>query len=180
MADLKGKVFAFTDPISLAGRVYPTSLVESLGSAPDAFFSRTFFTYSHDEAIYAVANGLADGASVDSLVYDYAIIRDPALTQKVKVIHRSPAFGIPPVKTHSVSALVERRGDQVIAIVEDDGQGFAPSQSPGEHHLGLAGMRERAELLGRRLTIESEPGKGTSVHVQIPLTGVSPSTTDSK
>lgn len=83
-------------------------------------------------------------------------------------------------KAHSVSALVERRGDHVIAIVEDDGQGFDPSQSPGEHHLGLAGMRERAELLGGRLTIESEPGKGASVHVQIPLTGVSPSTNDSK
>lgn len=70
---------------------------------------------------------------------------------------------------HSVSVLVEQRGEQVIAIVEDDGQGFDPSQSPGEHHLGLEGMRERAELLGGQMTIESEPGKGTSVHVQIPL-----------
>lgn len=97
MADLKGKVFAFTDPISLTGRAYPTSLVQSLGSAPETFFSRTFFTYSHDEAIYAVANGLADGASVDSLVYDFAVQRDPSLAQKVKVIHQSPPFGIPPV-----------------------------------------------------------------------------------
>lgn len=97
MADLKGKVFAFTDPISLTGRAYPTSLVQSLGSTPETFFSRVFFTYSHDEAIYAVANGLADGASVDSLVYEFALMRDPSLAQKVKVIHRSPPFGIPPV-----------------------------------------------------------------------------------
>jgi phosphonate transport system substrate-binding protein len=97
MADLKGKVFAFTDPISLTGRAYPTSLVEALGKTPETFFSRTFFTYSHDEAIYAVANGLADGASVDSMVYEHALARDPALAQKVKVIHQSPAFGIPPV-----------------------------------------------------------------------------------
>ncbi|MGQ9833105.1 MAG: substrate-binding domain-containing protein [Candidatus Villigracilaceae bacterium] len=97
MADLKGKVFAFTDPISLTGRAYPTSLVQKLGTTPEDFFGRTFFTYSHDEAIYAVANGLADGASVDSLVYKYALTRDPSLTQRVKVIHQSPAFGIPPV-----------------------------------------------------------------------------------
>ncbi|GAB4504408.1 MAG: phosphate/phosphite/phosphonate ABC transporter substrate-binding protein [Anaerolineales bacterium] len=97
MADLSGKVFAFTDPISLTGRAYPTLLVQSLGSTPEAFFSRIFFTYSHDEAIYAIANGLADGASVDSLVYDYALARNPSLAQKVKVIHRSPEFGIPPV-----------------------------------------------------------------------------------
>jgi phosphonate transport system substrate-binding protein len=97
MADLKGKVFAFTDPISLTGRAYPTALVQQLGATPEIFFSRTFFTYSHDEAIYAVANGLADGAGVDSLIYDYALARDPGLAEKVKIIHQSAPFGIPPV-----------------------------------------------------------------------------------
>jgi phosphonate transport system substrate-binding protein len=97
MKDLRGKVFAFTDPISLSGRVYPTYLVQELGSTPEEFFGRTFFTYSHDEAIRAVAGGMADGAAVDSLVYDYAVARDPSLAEKVKVIHRSPNFGIPPV-----------------------------------------------------------------------------------
>lgn len=97
IADLKGKVFAFTDPISLSGRAYPTSVVQQLGSTPEEFFSRTFFTYSHDEAIYAVANHLADGANVDSLVYEFAVARDPSLAEKTKVIHKSQAFGIPPV-----------------------------------------------------------------------------------
>ncbi|MBM4461288.1 MAG: phosphate/phosphite/phosphonate ABC transporter substrate-binding protein [Chloroflexi bacterium] len=97
MADLRGKVFAFTDPMSLSGRVYPTSLVHTLGAEPETFFSRIFFTYSHDNAVRAVADGLADGAGVDSLVYDFAVARDPSLTSKVKVIHRSPPFGIPPV-----------------------------------------------------------------------------------
>ena len=97
MADLEGKVFAFTDPISLTGRVYPTYLVEQLGSNPETFFSRTFFTYGHDEALYAVANRLADGASVDSLVYEFAVARNPSLTEKTKIIHVSQTFGIPPV-----------------------------------------------------------------------------------
>jgi phosphonate transport system substrate-binding protein len=97
MADLRDKVFAFTDPISFSGRVYPTSLVHDLGATPEAFFGRTFFTYSHDNAIRAVADGLADGAAVDSLVYDFAMAREPALAARVKVIHRSPPFGIPPV-----------------------------------------------------------------------------------
>ncbi|GAB4405162.1 MAG: phosphate/phosphite/phosphonate ABC transporter substrate-binding protein [Anaerolineales bacterium] len=97
MSDLRGKVFAFTDPISLSGRVYPTYLVQELGFTPEEFFGRTFYTYSHDEAIRAVASGVADGAAVDSLVYEYAIARDPSLAEKVKVIHRSPDFGIPPV-----------------------------------------------------------------------------------
>ncbi len=97
MIDLRGKVFAFTDPISLTGRVYPTYLVQQLGFTPEAFFARTFFTYSHDQAIRAVASGLADGAAVDSLVFEFALTRDPSLKDKIRIIQTSPDFGIPPV-----------------------------------------------------------------------------------
>ena len=95
--DLRGTVFAFTDPISFSGRVYPTYLLNQFGETPETFFSRTFFTYSHDDAINAVASGLADGASVDSLVLDFALKRDPDLQSRIRVIHTSPPFGMPPV-----------------------------------------------------------------------------------
>lgn len=97
MADLRAKVFAFTDPMSTSGRVYPTLLVRELGSTPDQFFARTYFTYNHDDAIRAVAQKLADGAAVDSLVYDYALSRDPGLGKQIRIIQRSPPLGIPPV-----------------------------------------------------------------------------------
>ena len=97
MADLRGRVFAFTDPISTTGRNYPIRLVQELGETPETFFQRTFYTYSHDDAIRAVVNGVADGAAVDSLVYEHAIAREPELAEKVRVIHQSPSFGIPPV-----------------------------------------------------------------------------------
>jgi phosphonate transport system substrate-binding protein len=99
LTDLRGKTFAFTDPWSNSGRIYPTAMVKEMGETPETFFGRTFFTYSHDDAIRAVANGVADGAAVDSLVYQYAIVREPELGEKTKIIHRSPAFGIPPVVT---------------------------------------------------------------------------------
>lgn len=99
MADLRGAVFAFTDPISTSGRNYPIALVQQLGETPESFFSRTFYTYSHDDAIRAVANHVADGAAVDSLVYAFAIEREPELAEKTRVIHQSPPFGIPPVVT---------------------------------------------------------------------------------
>jgi len=95
--DLRGKVFAFTDPDSFTGRVYPTYLLGQLGEAPDGFFARTFFTYSHDDAIRAVAEGVADGASVDSLVLDFALKRQPDLAGRLRVVHISPPFGMPPV-----------------------------------------------------------------------------------
>jgi phosphonate transport system substrate-binding protein len=97
MADLRGAVFAFTDPISTSGRNYPISLVQQMGETPESFFSRTFYTYSHDDAIRAVASHVADGAAIDSLVYAYALEREPELAQQTRVIHASPVFGIPPV-----------------------------------------------------------------------------------
>jgi phosphonate transport system substrate-binding protein len=97
ITDLRGATFAFTDPISTTGRIYPTYLLRQLGLDPESFFADTFFTYSHDRAIEAVAKGVADGAAVDSLVLDYALAREPDLAARIKIIHRSPAFAIPPV-----------------------------------------------------------------------------------
>jgi signal transduction histidine kinase len=73
----------------------------------------------------------------------------------------------------SVGVLLEDRGSLVVLVVEDDGVGFDVDEVMGSHvlqsNLGLYGMRERAALLGGRLTIESTPGGGTSVFVEIPL-----------
>lgn len=99
MADLRSLVFAFTDPWSTSGRLAPTARVRELGSTPEAFFRKVIYTYSHDDAIRAVASGVADGAAVDSVVYGFALERDPDLASRVKVIERSEPFGMPPVVT---------------------------------------------------------------------------------
>ncbi|OJX47122.1 MAG: phosphonate ABC transporter substrate-binding protein [Chloroflexi bacterium 44-23] len=132
MADLQHKVFAFTDPISLSGRMYPTYLVQGLGFSPENFFSKTFFTYNHDEAIRAVANKLADGAAVDSLVYEYAIARDPSLAKKVRVIHRSPPFGIPPVVVSlKLDPNLKQELQKVLLSMHDSAEGRIALKSIG-------------------------------------------------
>jgi signal transduction histidine kinase len=55
------------------------------------------------------------------------------------------------------------------AEVRDEGPGFDIRHKPGRGHLGLAGMRERAELLGGRFELHSAPGRGTRVRVFLPL-----------
>lgn len=57
----------------------------------------------------------------------------------------------------------------VDVTVRDDGKGFAVArqQGPDEGHFGLQGMRERAERLGGTLTVESEPGLGTTIRCSI-------------
>jgi signal transduction histidine kinase len=59
--------------------------------------------------------------------------------------------------------------DQVHLWVEDEGVGFSPGKGSAAKSVGLAGMRERAELIGGNLTVESAPGKGTRVEMVVPL-----------
>jgi len=71
-----------------------------------------------------------------------------------------------------VTVLLERRGPNLVTVVEDDGCGFDPEAvavSPLRERLGLAGMAERAALVGGRLALESRPGQGTTVFVTVPL-----------
>jgi len=67
-----------------------------------------------------------------------------------------------------VDVLLERRDDHVIAIIEDDGIGFDPKAALQSGRLGLFGMRERVEMLGGTMVVESAPGTGTTVLVEVP------------
>jgi signal transduction histidine kinase len=61
--------------------------------------------------------------------------------------------------------------DGVRLAVDDDGRGFdqdGPAEPEDRHSYGMVGMRERAELIGARLTVTSWPGRGTTVEVVVP------------
>lgn len=70
--------------------------------------------------------------------------------------------------------LLERRGERAIAIVEDDGVGFDPETAVQDGRLGLFGMRERAEMLGGSLVVESADGAGTTVFAEVPFVHAHP------
>jgi signal transduction histidine kinase len=59
-------------------------------------------------------------------------------------------------------------GGRLAVVVADDGRGFDPVAT-GDPGIGLAGMYERAELLGGRLSIQSAPGRGTHVSLDLPV-----------
>lgn len=94
---LRGVRFAFTDPLSNTGRMYPIYLVrERFGLGPREFFGGVVYSGGHDESIRLVLRGAVAAAAVDHLVYD-AVLRDrPEIADQLVVIHRSPPFGSPP------------------------------------------------------------------------------------
>ncbi|MFM8321786.1 MAG: MASE1 domain-containing protein [Chloroflexota bacterium] len=67
-----------------------------------------------------------------------------------------------------VDILLNRRNGCLVMTIEDNGVGFDPNLTANETRLGLFGMRERVEMLGGRLRIESSPGKGTTISVEVP------------
>ncbi len=96
-ADLRGRRFAFSDPASLSGHTETVALLLASGEDPARYFSGTTFTYSHDGCIRALLDGVVDGAAVDSLVHDFEVRSNSALSDRVRVVHRSGPLPISPV-----------------------------------------------------------------------------------
>jgi two-component system sensor kinase len=66
------------------------------------------------------------------------------------------------------SVLLVASQEVLRAVIEDNGSGFILDGFDEEPSLGISGMRERARLLGGRLRLETEPGLGTTVLVEVP------------
>jgi len=101
LSQLKNKVFAFTDPLSLSGFYYAAYRIKTMGYKISDFFEKIIWTKSHDLSIKNVGEGLVDGASVDSIVYDFLIKNKNEFALKTKVIEKSFDLGIPPVVVRS-------------------------------------------------------------------------------
>ncbi len=97
LGDLRGKRFAFTDPKSNSGMIVPSYWLAQQGETPDSFFAKHILTYAHDASIQAVIDNLVDGASVESLIWDYLNNHNPEVGLKTRIIKRSEPFGTPPL-----------------------------------------------------------------------------------
>jgi phosphonate transport system substrate-binding protein len=95
--DLKGKKFAFTDPLSTSGALYPAKRLKELKTNMNEFFSTFTYTHAHDNSIQLVAKRMVDGAAVNSLVFDYINTFSPERTKNIVIIEKSETYGMPPV-----------------------------------------------------------------------------------
>jgi phosphonate transport system substrate-binding protein len=124
LEDLKGRVFAFTDPDSNTGRLVPTYWLARLHATPEAFFGKVIYTYAHDNSILAVARGLVDGATVDGLVWEYYNRKNPRSTSQTRVIRKSESYGNPPlVASKYLAAELRNRIRQSLLAMHTDPEG---------------------------------------------------------
>jgi phosphonate transport system substrate-binding protein len=124
LEDLRGQVFAFTDPDSNTGKLVPTYWISRMGEHPETFFSKTIYTYSHDNSILAVAKALVDGAAVDGLIWEYYQRKNPIFTSKTRIIRKSEPYGIPPiVASRFLAPDLKNRIRQVLFSMHRDPRG---------------------------------------------------------
>ena len=89
-------------------------------------------------------------------------------------IYRIVQEGLANACSHSKSERIRvelvQQGDRMRLVVQDWGVGFDP-EAVAQNRFGLAGMRERARLLGGTIKVESTPGEGTCITAELPLVG---------
>lgn len=125
LADLRGRSFAFSDPLSNSGYLYVRYLLARQKEQVESYFGRSFFAHSHPNVIEAVADGLADAGAVDGYVWEVLAEVQPGLTGRTRVLQRSPEFGFPPIvaAAHVNAGMRERMQRALLAMHESpDGQ----------------------------------------------------------
>jgi signal transduction histidine kinase len=162
LGELRGITASLLDEVRRMARGLRPSVLDDLGLA--AVLERYAADYTH-----------AHGIAVDVYAPDLVLARLPAEVETA--LYRITQETLTNVLKHAaakaVSLVVRRESSGVHLTVEDDGRGFdsdtllkAPSAGKG---LGLLDIRERAALLNGAVTLESQLGSGTTVHVYIPL-----------
>lgn len=89
LEDLKGKSFAFVDPSSTSGHLFPKAGMIRMGIDPDKFFGRTLFTGSHDANALAVANKRVEGATIADRILDAAVAKNLVKREDIQVVWES-------------------------------------------------------------------------------------------
>ncbi|BBE51712.1 Phosphonate ABC transporter, periplasmic phosphonate-binding protein [Ferriphaselus amnicola] len=126
IADLRGKIFAYSDPESNSGYYVAQGELLNLGVDPKHFFSKTMFTYAHRKNVEAVAAGLVNGARVDGYIYDMLNTLYPALIAKTRVVQKSEKFGFPPIVARIDLPQAEfRQLSTVLLNMQNDAEGKA-------------------------------------------------------
>ncbi len=123
-ADLKGGIFAYSDPNSNSGFLVPQYEMLRAGLDPLTLFRKSFFTYAHGKVVVAVANGIAQGGAVDGYVWETLALRTPELTRRTRVAAKSDEYGFPPLVARKSIDESEFRGmQQVLTGMPDNPAG---------------------------------------------------------
>ncbi|MDM0087550.1 MULTISPECIES: phosphonate ABC transporter substrate-binding protein [unclassified Variovorax] len=119
-ADLKGRTFAFVDPTSASGHLFPKAGLLQAGHDPESFFGRVIFSGSHDASILAVANKKVDAAAVADRILASAIAKGQVKADELEIVwSSSPIPESPMVWRKDLDPALKARIAKALANVKD-------------------------------------------------------------
>lgn len=119
-ADLKGRTFAFVDPTSASGHLFPKAGLLQAGYDPETFFGRVIFSGSHDASILAVANKKVDAAAVADRILASAIAKGQVKADELEIVWSSnPIPESPMVWRKDLDPALKAKIAQALANVKD-------------------------------------------------------------
>jgi len=118
--DLKGHTFAFVDPASTSGGLLPKLVLDRAGIDPDADFSATYYSGTHQASLIAVLEDKVDAAAIADEVYDLAIQREEIKDGDLKIVYKSdPVPGSPfVIRTNLPEDLQERLRSAILGLAD--------------------------------------------------------------
>ena len=119
LADLKGKTFAFVDPSSTSGHLFPKAGMLRAGLNPDTDM-RAIFAGSHDASVLAVQNGKVDAAAVADALFQAAVARGVVKADELVIVWTSePIPGAPVVIRRDLPEALKQRIRAAFAGMHD-------------------------------------------------------------
>jgi phosphonate transport system substrate-binding protein len=120
VADLKGRTFAFVDPSSTSGHLFPKAGLLKAGFDPDTHFGRVIFSGGHDASAIAVQHGKVDAAAIADGLLDVAIERGAVKKDEVTVVWTSEAIpGAPFAMRRDLPPELKKRIAAAFATLKD-------------------------------------------------------------
>jgi signal transduction histidine kinase len=113
------------------------------------------------------------GEQTNVQVHVEAALGDARLAEEVetalyRIVQEALTNVVKHANAQTVSVVLARKNDRVVVVIEDDGRGF-DSSADRDQGLGLLGMSERIALVDGKLSVESQPERGTTIAVEVPL-----------
>jgi len=120
LADLKGHTFAFVDPSSASGHLFPKAGLEQAGFAPDSLFKRVIFSGSHDASILAVENKKVDAAAVADRIFASAVAKGVVKQDDFEIVWNSkPIPESPMVWRKALDPELKKKVADALASIKD-------------------------------------------------------------
>lgn len=120
LADLKGHTFAFVDPSSASGHLFPKAGLEQAGFVPDTLFKRVIFSGSHDASILAVENKKVDAAAVADRIFASAVAKGVVKQDDFEIVWSSkPIPESPMVWRKALDPELKKKVADALASIKD-------------------------------------------------------------